>query len=69
MDGLQGGSGESFDWHRLRQQAGSFAPLSTHGWMLAGGLTPETVAGEAWACAASEGAGLGGRSGSQGDPT
>ena len=45
VDGLQGGSGESFDWHQLHQQASGFGQLSSHGWLLAGGLTPDTVAG------------------------
>ncbi|PSC74964.1 phosphoribosylanthranilate isomerase [Micractinium conductrix] len=44
VDGLQGGSGEAFDWQQLRRQAAGFAASSTHGWLLAGGLTPETVA-------------------------
>lgn len=46
VDGLQGGSGEAFDWGRLREQAAAFAPHSSHGWLLAGGLTPDSVAGE-----------------------
>lgn len=46
VDSLQGGSGEAFDWQQLRQQAGGFAPLASHGWLLAGGLTPDSVAGE-----------------------
>ena len=45
VDGLQGGSGESFDWHQLRHQASGFGQHSSHGWLLAGGLTPDTVAG------------------------
>ncbi len=45
VDGLQGGSGEAFDWHQLRTQAAGLAPHSSHGWLLAGGLTPESVAG------------------------
>lgn len=49
VDGLQGGSGEAFDWARLREQAAAFAPHSTHGWLLAGGLTPDSVAG-GWEC-------------------
>ncbi|KAL4420937.1 hypothetical protein ABPG77_001420 [Micractinium sp. CCAP 211/92] len=44
VDGLQGGSGEAFDWHQLRTQAAGLAPHSSHGWLLAGGLTPESVA-------------------------
>lgn len=47
VDGLQGGSGEAFDWHQLRTQAAELTPHSSHGWLLAGGLTPDTVAGEA----------------------
>ena len=46
VDGLQGGSGESFDWDELRLQAAGFAAHSSHGWLLAGGLTPDSVAGE-----------------------
>jgi phosphoribosylanthranilate isomerase len=46
VDGLQGGSGESFDWGELRLQASGFAAYSSHGWLLAGGLTPDSVAGE-----------------------
>lgn len=44
VDGLQGGSGEAFDWHQLRTQAAELTPHSSHGWLLAGGLTPDTVA-------------------------
>ena len=46
VDSLQGGSGESFDWGELRLQAAGFAAHSSHGWLLAGGLTPDSVAGE-----------------------
>ncbi|PRW61333.1 N-(5 -phosphoribosyl)anthranilate isomerase chloroplastic-like [Chlorella sorokiniana] len=44
VDSLQGGSGQAFDWAQLRQQAAGFAPLASHGWLLAGGLTPDSVA-------------------------
>ncbi|KAL4452784.1 hypothetical protein ABPG75_008446 [Micractinium tetrahymenae] len=44
VDGLQGGSGEAFDWRQLRTQAAGLAPHSSHGWLLAGGLTPDSVA-------------------------
>ncbi len=50
MDSLQGGSGQAFDWRQLRQQAAGFAPLATHGWLLAGGLTADSVAGEDGKC-------------------
>ncbi|KAL4858962.1 N-(5'-phosphoribosyl)anthranilate isomerase 1 [Chlorella vulgaris] len=45
VDSLQGGSGEAFDWQQLRESAAaSLEPLSSHGWLLAGGLTPDCVA-------------------------
>lgn len=50
MDSLQGGSGQAFDWRQLRQQAAGFALLATHGWLLAGGLTADSVAGEDGKC-------------------
>jgi len=50
VDSLQGGSGQAFDWRQLRQQAAGFAPLATHGWLLAGGLTADSVAGEDGKC-------------------
>ena len=37
LDSLQGGSGERFDWSSLHP------PRGRHGWLLAGGLTPENV--------------------------
>jgi hypothetical protein len=47
VDSLMGGSGEAFDWKALRRGAvRQLEGLSTHGWLLAGGLTPETVAGK-----------------------
>lgn len=48
VDSLQGGSGQAFDWAALqRSAANSLAGHSTHGWLLAGGLTPDSVAGGA----------------------
>jgi phosphoribosylanthranilate isomerase len=40
VDGLKGGSGEAFDWHRLEPPHGS----GRNGWILAGGLRPDNVA-------------------------
>eukprot|EP00897_Mesotaenium_endlicherianum_P005446 jgi/Mesen1/492/ME001024S10719 len=40
VDGMQGGSGEAFDWTNLKVPSG----VSVHGWMLAGGLNPTNVA-------------------------
>eukprot|EP00850_Spirogloea_muscicola_P012579 SM000082S22821 [mRNA] locus=s82:167414:168838:- [translate_table: standard] len=40
VDGLQGGSGERFDWSNLAAPQG----LSRRGWLLAGGLEPSNVA-------------------------
>ncbi|EFN55247.1 hypothetical protein CHLNCDRAFT_11532, partial [Chlorella variabilis] len=54
VDSLQGGSGEAFDWRQLRAAAPDLAQHSSHGWLLAGGLTPDTVA-EAIATAAPTG--------------
>lgn len=48
VDSLQGGSGEAFDWRQLRAAAPDLAQHSSHGWLLAGGLTPDTVAGALW---------------------
>lgn len=39
VDSLQGGSGEAFDWANLSVPRG----VSSRGWILAGGLTPENV--------------------------
>lgn len=40
LDSLQGGSGHSFDWERLKD----LSLKSKCGWLLAGGLKPENVA-------------------------
>eukprot|EP00850_Spirogloea_muscicola_P009932 SM000057S18362 [mRNA] locus=s57:85972:87384:- [translate_table: standard] len=40
VDGMQGGSGERFDWSNLAAPQG----LSRRGWLLAGGLEPGNVA-------------------------
>mmetsp|Transcript_25580 Transcript_25580/g.64562 ORF Transcript_25580/g.64562 Transcript_25580/m.64562 type:complete len:272 (+) Transcript_25580:126-941(+) len=40
LDGLKGGSGETFEWTSLRVPTGA----STEGWLLAGGLGPDNVA-------------------------
>ncbi|CAI7789269.1 unnamed protein product [Closterium sp. NIES-53] len=40
IDGMQGGSGERFDWSNLKVPAGE----SRRGWILAGGLNAENVA-------------------------
>ena len=55
VDSLQGGSGQAFDWRELRAQAGGFATLASHGWLLAGGLSPDSVAGRWGAPPASQG--------------
>ena len=40
LDGLKGGSGQTYDWERLQKP-----PLQEgmQGWLLAGGLTPQNV--------------------------
>lgn len=40
VDGLKGGSGETYDWVRLQKPA---LREGMQGWLLAGGLTPENV--------------------------
>lgn len=45
VDGLQGGSGQALDWQRLRGAgAAALNSVSSHGWLLAGGLGPGNVA-------------------------
>lgn len=39
VDGLSGGSGQTFDWQGLQVPQG----WSSQGWLLAGGLRPENV--------------------------
>ena len=40
LDGLKGGSGETYDWEKLQQPA---LESGMKGWLLAGGLTPDNV--------------------------
>jgi phosphoribosylanthranilate isomerase len=40
IDGTSPGSGQAFDWQGLQPPA----EVASHGWFLAGGLTPENVA-------------------------
>ena len=45
VDSLQGGSGQAFNWERLRATAAEqLGGASSHGWLLAGGLGPANVA-------------------------
>lgn len=40
IDGMKGGSGEAIDWKALQVPVHE----ATHGWLLAGGLSPDNVA-------------------------
>ena len=40
LDGMTGGSGETYDWAQVRAPEG----VSSKGWLLAGGLAPHNVA-------------------------
>ena len=40
LDGLKGGSGETYDWAKLQKPV---LEGGMHGWLLAGGLTPGNV--------------------------
>ena len=40
LDGMTGGSGETYDWAQVRPPEG----VASKGWLLAGGLAPHNVA-------------------------
>ena len=40
LDGMTGGSGETYDWAQVRAPEG----VASKGWLLAGGLAPHNVA-------------------------